>query len=149
MSTMFSSKGRYALRAMADMASHDGWVSLGDIASRQRISRKYLDHIISILLKADFIESRRGKDGGYRLTKKPEDYTVGQILRVIEGPITPVACLECTNDEICPIRDTCPTIDIWIDLGKVTSAFLDSKTLADLIKPKDKRLASLDINLDD
>lgn len=130
---MFSTKGRYALRAMRDLAQHPGWVSLGDVAERQRISRKYLEQVIALMHRAGYVESLRGKGGGYRLTRRPEEYTLGQILRAAEGSLAPVSCLDCTNDEICPSVDTCPTVAIWRDLGKVTSAFLDSKTLADLI----------------
>ena len=134
MAGMFSTKGQYALRAMADLASHDGWVSLGDVAKRQNISRKYLEQVIALMSKAGYVQSLRGKGGGYRLTRKPEEYTLGQILRAAEGSLAPVACLDCTNDELCPIVETCPTVEMWRDLGKVTSAFLDSKTLADLIR---------------
>lgn len=130
---LFSTKGRYALRAMRDLAQHPGWVSLGDVAERQQISRKYLEQVIALMHRAGYVESLRGKGGGYRLTRKPEEYTLGQILRAAEGSLAPVSCLDCTNDEICPSVDTCPTVAIWRDLGKVTSAFLDSKTLADLI----------------
>jgi len=133
MAGMFSTKGRYALRAMADLASHDGWVSLGDVSRRQGISRKYLEQVIALMHKAGFVESQRGKGGGYRLTKAPEDYTLGSILRVAEGgSLAPVACLDCKNDEICDLVKTCPTVTLWRDLGQVTASYLDSKTLADI-----------------
>lgn len=135
---IFSTKGRYALRAMGDLASHPGWVSLGDVAERQHISRKYLEQVIALMHRAGFVESLRGKGGGYRLTRKPEEYTLGQILRAAEGSLAPVACLDCTNDEICPIVDSCSTVEMWRDLGKVTSSFLDSKTLADLVSKPDE-----------
>ena len=90
--------------------------------------------------KAGSVESLRGKGGGYRLTRKPEEYTLGQILRAAEGSLAPVACLDCTNDELCPIVETCPTVEMWRDLGKVTSAYLDSKTLADLIREPEEQL---------
>jgi len=137
MAGMFSTKGMYALRAMADLASHDGWVSLGDVSKRQNISRKYLEQVISLMHKAGFVESQRGKGGGYRLTRKPEEYKVGELLRAAEGNLAPVQCLSCTNDDLCPRIDTCTTIGVWRDLGKVTSAFLDSKTLADLVREPD------------
>ena len=85
MAGMFSTKGMYALRAMADLASHDGWVSLGDVSKRQNISRKYLEQVISLMHKAGYVESQRGKGGGYRLTRKPEEYTLGELLRAAEG----------------------------------------------------------------
>ena len=130
---MFSTKGQYALRAMADLAQHDGWVSLGDVAKRQNISRKYLEQVISLMSKAGYVESQRGKGGGYRLTKKPEEYTLGQILRAAEGSLAPVGCLDCTRGRICPIMDNCSTISVWRDLGKVTSDYLNNKTLADIL----------------
>lgn len=135
MAEMFSTKGRYALRTMADLGSHEGWVSLGDVAERQGISRKYLEQIISVLSKAKFVESQRGKNGGYKLARPASEYTLGEILRAVEGNLAPVSCLDCTSGELCPKIETCNTVDIWRDLGKVTSAFLDSKTLADLIGP--------------
>ncbi|MGL5174406.1 MAG: RrF2 family transcriptional regulator [Olsenella sp.] len=134
MAGMFSTKGMYALRAMADLASHDGWVSLGDVSKRQNISRKYLEQVISLMHKAGFVESQRGKGGGYRLTRRPEEYKLGELLRAAEGNLAPVQCLSCTNDDFCPQIDTCTTIGVWRDLGKVTSTFLDSRTLADLVR---------------
>ena len=129
---MFSTKGRYALRAMADLATHDGWVSLGDVSKRQGISRKYLEQVIALMHKAGYVESQRGKGGGYRLTRKPEDYTLGEILRAAEGSLAPVACLDCSTGDICSHLKDCPTVMIYRDLGKVTSEYLDSKTLRDI-----------------
>lgn len=135
MSGMFSTKGRYAMRVMADLAVHDGWVSLGDISKRQGISRKYLEQVVSQLTKVGFVESARGKGGGYRLSRPAEDYSLGDILRVAEGgTLAPVACLDCASAELCPRMDDCPTLPIWQELGQVTSAFLDSKSLADIIQ---------------
>ena len=134
MAGMFSTKGQYALRAMADLAMHDGWVSLGDVAKRQNISRKYLEQVISLMSKAGYVKSLRGKGGGYRLTKPPEEYPLAQILRAAEGSLAPVGCLDCTRGSICPIVDTCSTISVWRDLGRVTSQYLDSKTLADIVR---------------
>ncbi len=135
---MFSTKGRYALRAMSDLARHPGWVSLGDVSRRQRISRKYLEQVISLMHKAGFVESLRGKGGGYRLTRRPEEYTLGQILRAAEGSLAPVSCLDRSADDACPIVDTCPTVEMWRDLGRVTSDYLDGKTLADLVGEPDE-----------
>ena len=132
MAGMFSTKGRYALRVMCDLAQHEGWVSLGDVSRRQNISRKYLEQVVALLHKAGYVESLRGKGGGYRLTRAPEDYTLGQILRAAEGSLAPVSCLDCANDEICPTIDTCPTVSMWRDLGAVTADYLDHKTLADI-----------------
>jgi Rrf2 family protein len=139
MAGMFSTKGRYALRIMGDLATHQGWVSLGDVAKRQGISRKYLEQVVSLLHRAGFVESLRGKGGGYRLTREPADYTLGSILRAAEGSLAPVSCLDCTNDEICPQIDTCPTVTMWRDLGKVTASYLDSKTLADIVSEMEER----------
>ena len=142
MSGMFSTKGRYALRVMADLAVHDGWVSLGDISRRQGISRKYLEQVVSALAHAHFVESARGKGGGYRLTRGPEEYTLGSILRVAEGgTLAPVACLDCTQGELCPRMDSCPTLPVWQELGQVTSSFLDSKTLADILDTEGEGLS--------
>ena len=132
MAGMFSTKGMYALRAMADLAVHDGWVSLGDVSERQNISRKYLEQVIALMHKAGYVESLRGKGGGYRLTRKPEDYTLGEILRAAEGNLAPASCLSCTNTTLCPQMESCTTINVWRDLGRMTSSFLDSKTLADI-----------------
>lgn len=134
MAGMFSTKGMYALRAMADLAAHDGWVSLGDVSRRQGISRKYLEQVISLMHKAGYVRSQRGKGGGYQLTRKPEEYTLGELLRAAEGSLAPVSCLDCTNEELCPQRDTCTTVGVWRDLGRVTAGYLDSKTLADLVQ---------------
>lgn len=134
MAGMFSTKGMYALRAMVDLAEHDGWVSLGDVSKRQNISRKYLEQVISLMHKAGYVLSQRGKDGGYRLSRNPSEYTLGELLRAAEGSLAPVQCLSCTSGEICPQVNSCTTIDVWRDLGKVTSAYLDSRTLADLVR---------------
>lgn len=134
MAGTFSTKGRYALRVMVDLGCHEGWVSLGDVAKRQNISRKYLEQVMSLLLKAGFVRSQRGKGGGYRLAEDPSAYTLGSILRVAEnGSLAPIACLDCASGEICPRQDICPTLPVWRELGEVTSHFLDSKTLADLL----------------
>ena len=137
MAGMFSTKGMYALRAMADLACHDGWVSLGDVARRQNISRKYLEQVISLMHKAGYVESQRGQGGGYKLTRAPEDYTLGELLRAAEGSLAPVSCLDCRSDEICPQVGSCPTVGVWRDLGRVTASYLDSKTLADLVRDPD------------
>ena len=134
MSGMFSTKGRYALRVMSDLAVHDGWVSLGDISKRQGISRKYLEQITSLLLKAGYVKSLRGKGGGYRLSRAPEDYTLGEILLAAEGTLAPVTCLDCSSGELCPRAGECATLPVWRDLGAVTSQFLDSKRLSDILE---------------
>lgn len=129
-----STKGRYALRLMLDIALNDAKtpVRIKDIAERQQISDKYLEQIVSSLNKAGFVKSLRGPQGGYRLTKKPEEYTVGMILRLIEGTLAPVACLD---DDInnCTRADRCPTLILWEKLYDAISEVVDNITLADLI----------------
>ena len=129
-----STKGRYALRLMLDIALNDAKtpVRIKDIAERQQISDKYLEQIVSSLGKAGFVKSLRGPQGGYRLTKKPEEYTVGMILRLIEGSLAPVACLD---DDInnCTRADRCPTLILWEKLYDAISEVVDNITLADLI----------------
>ena len=142
MAGMFTTKGRYALRIMADLAQHDGWVSLGDVAERQNLSRKYLEQVIALLVKVGYVQSQRGKGGGYKLTREAKDYSIGEILRATEGPLAPVECLDCSNDEICPIRETCPTLPMWRELGAMTSKYLNSKTLEDLV-PDEKSIANV------
>lgn len=128
-----STKGRYALRLMLDIALNDAKtpVRIKDIAERQQISDKYLEQIVSSLNKAGFVKSLRGPQGGYRLTKKPEEYTVGMILRLIEGSLAPVACLD---DDInnCIRADRCPTLILWEKLYDAISEVVDNITLADL-----------------
>ena len=132
-----STKGRYALRLMLDIALNDAKtpVRIKDIAERQQISDKYLEQIVSSLNKAGFVKSLRGPQGGYRLTKKPEEYTVGMILRLIEGSLAPVACLD---DDInnCTRADRCPTLILWEKLYDAISEVVDNITLADLKKKK-------------
>lgn len=129
-----STKGRYALRLMLDIALNDAKtpVRIKDIAERQQISDKYLEQIVSSLNKAGFVKSLRGPQGGYRLTKKPEEYTVGMILRLIEGSLAPVACLD---DDVnnCVRADRCPTLILWEKLYEAISEVVDNITLADLI----------------
>ena len=132
---MISSKGRYALRVMTDLAEHSnsGFVSLADISARQEISLKYLEAITALLNKAGFLDSLRGKSGGYKLKKKPEDYTLREILEVTEGGIVPVNCACLTGDEECERSALCPTMPVWQRLDKIISDYLQSVTLKDLI----------------
>ncbi len=129
-----STKGRYALRIMLDLAMHNSGdlVPLKDIAKRQGITLKYMEQIISPLSKAGFVQSLRGSAGGYRLARNPSEYTVGSILRVLEGPLAPTACLETDVNE-CPRVDSCPTISFWNGLNKVINEYVDSVTLEDLV----------------
>ena len=132
---MISSKGRYALRVMLDMAQQkdDGFIRLSDVAQRQEISEKYLESIIRILVKAKVVESLRGKGGGYRLRKAPEQYTVDSILRLTEESLAPVTCLE-SNAEACSRSGGCRTLALWQGLDKVIREYLESVTIADLVE---------------
>ncbi len=130
-----STKGRYALRLMLDMAQHSNGdlVTIKDIAARQDISDKYLEQIVSALNKAGFVKSIRGPQGGYRLTKDPEQYTVGMILRITEGSLAPVACMEDEVNE-CQRNGDCITLLLWQKLDEAIKGVVDTVTLADLIK---------------
>lgn len=130
-----STKGRYALRLMLDIALHDGEgpVRIKEIALRQDISDKYLEQIIAALNKSGLVKSIRGPQGGYLLTKKPEEYTVGMILRSTEGSLAPVSCMECAG-ESCQRQDKCVTLRIWKRLDEAIKGVVDEITLQDLIK---------------
>ena len=132
---LISTKGRYALRIMIDLAEHqtDAFISLREIAQRQEISEKYLESIIRMLVKARVVESLRGKDGGYRLKKAPDQYTAGSILRLTEESLAPVSCLE-ANAEACPRAGSCRTLTLWQGLDKVIDEYLESVTIADLME---------------
>lgn len=129
-----STKGRYALRMMIDLAQNqgDGYVSLKDIANRQEISKKYLEQIVAILNKPDVLRTNRGYQGGYRLAKNANEYTVGDILRLTEGGLAPVSCLD-NSPILCDRAEDCITLPIWKGLYKVISEYLDSITLQDII----------------
>ena len=132
---LISTKGRYALRVMIDLAEHqaDGFIPLKVIAERQEISEKYLESIIKLLVKAKLLNGLRGKGGGYQLTKAPEQYTVGAILRLTEDSLAPVACLE-EHADVCPRMAQCRTLPLWQGLNQVISDYLDKVTLADLMR---------------
>lgn len=132
---MISTRGRYSLRVMIDLAEHfsEGFIPMKEIASRQGISLKYLERFVPALSKSGFIEGVQGKGGGYRLTKKPEEYTIGEILRVVEGNLAPVSCLEC-GAEPCAREKECRTILMWKNLQKVINEYFDGITLKDLMR---------------
>lgn len=129
-----STKGRYALRMMIDIAASesDEPIRLKDIAERQDISVKYLEQIIAILTKAGYVKGVRGAGGGYRLKKKPSDYTVGMILRLTEGSLAPVSCIE-DNENECTRSDKCVTIKIWKKINDAVNDVVDGITLQDLV----------------
>ncbi|MGE4548385.1 MAG: Rrf2 family transcriptional regulator [Intestinibacillus sp.] len=130
-----STRGRYALRLMLDLARQDPeqYVTIKSIAERQEISSKYLEQIIPALSRAGFVKSVRGAQGGYRLTRPPEEYTVGMILRLIEGSLAPVACMD-DNPNQCPRCGECVTLDVWKQLDAAISGVIDHITLADLLE---------------
>ncbi len=132
---LISTKGRYALRMMTDLAENgkDGPVSLSSIASRQEISLKYLERIMPVLTKAGLVIGASGKGGGYRLTRSPSEYSVGEILRLTEGTLAPVACLECETNT-CPRHEKCRTLPVWTKLEARMNEYLDGITLTDIIE---------------
>ena len=130
-----STKGRYAIRIMLDIASHKDQqrVSLKEIANRQEISVKYMEQIISLLCKAGLLKSTRGAQGGYSLAKDPAQYRLGEILRVTEGELAPVACLE-GHDNHCPRKAICETLPFWQGLYALINDYVDQYTLDDLLE---------------
>ena len=131
---MISTKGRYALRAMIDIAKFEknGYVSIKDISEREGISIKYLEQVISILVRTGFLISLRGNNGGYKLAKKAKEYKVGDILRAAEGSLAPVSCLSNPINE-CPRKSSCATLDFWTGLNNTINNYVDSYTLEDLV----------------
>ena len=132
---MISTKGRYAIRVMIDLAEHDNgnYIPLKDIAARQEISKKYLEIIVKDMVAGNLIVGASGKGGGYKLLRKPEEYTVGEIIELMEGPLATVACL--VDGAIpCPRAGTCETLPLWSEYDKLTHDFFYGKTLADLLK---------------
>lgn len=129
-----STKGRYAIRLMIDLAEHNTgeYITLMDIAKRQEISEKYLESIVSILSKSGFLLSLRGKGGGYKLANPPEQYTIGSILKLTEGSLAPVSCLE-RKPVACDRMAECKTLKMWEGLEKVIDDYLEGITLADLV----------------
>ena len=132
---MISTRGRYALRVMIDLAEHypDGYIPMKIIASRQNISLKYLEQILPSLTRSGMIEGMQRKGGGYRLTSGPEKYRVGDILRITEGDLAPVACLGC-GAKMCERAGDCKTLPMWKEFYKITSDYFDSITLSDLMR---------------
>ena len=131
---MISTRGRYALRVMIDVAINqgDGYVPMKDVAARQGLSLKYLEQILPPLTKNKLIAGIQGKGGGYRLTRKPSEYTIGEILKITEKDLAPVSCLA-DGAEICERKKECKTIGFWEGLNQVVNEYMDSKTLEDLM----------------
>ncbi len=130
---MISTRGRYALRVMIDLAEHrnGSYIPMKEVAERQDISLKYIERIMPLLTKENFVEGQHGKGGGYKLCREPEDYTAGEILRAAEGDLAPVACLGC-NAQPCTRAAYCKTLPMWEKYYKLTNDFFNGITLADL-----------------
>ena len=132
---LISTRGRYALRVMLDLAQNqsDGYIAMKKVAERQGISLKYIEKIMPVLSKNNYVEGVHGKGGGYRLSKEPKEYRVGDILRLAEGDLAPVTCLQC-NAEKCDSADTCPTLPMWAAFYNLVNNYFDGITLNDLMK---------------
>lgn len=132
---MISTRGRYALRILIDLAEHSRgeYLPMKEIAGRQNLSLKYLEKILPVLAKNNLIEGIHGRGGGYKLTRPPEQYRIGEILRLTEGGLAPVACLEC-GAAPCPRAETCRTLPMWKEFSALSNAYFDGITLADLMK---------------
>lgn len=131
---MISTRGRYALRVLIDLAEHNNgrYIPMKDVAARQEISLKYLERILPVLTKEKLIEGLHGKGGGYKLTRSPEEYRVGDILRLTEGDLAPVSCLS-TDSDPCNRAFECRTLKMWKDFYDITNRYFDGITVADLI----------------
>ena len=132
---MISTRGRYALRVMIDLAEHQdgGYIPLKDVAKRQGVSLGYLEKILPALVKNDIVEALQGKAGGYRLKRTPEEYSMGEILRLTEGSLAPVPCLEC-GAGTCDRAASCKTLPVWTELDHLINGYLNGVTIADLLK---------------
>lgn len=132
---MVSTKGRYALRVMIELAARtgEGWVSLKDVAQRQQISEKYLEAIMKSLVKAGLVEGLRGKGGGYQLALSSQECTVAAILRAAEGSLAPVAC-QGIEGMCCPRQDHCATLPVWKGLEELVNQYLEGITLEELVQ---------------
>lgn len=141
---LISSKGRYALRVMLELAQNsDGrYIPLKDITERQNVSKKYLESIMVMLSKNGYVEAMHGKGGGYRLSMEPAEYKVGDILRLTEGTLAPVMCLE-ENAKPCDRADSCMTLPLWTGLNHVISEYLDNISLEDILMKSEKVLGIL------
>ena len=132
---LISTRGRYAVRVLVDLAENEGegYIPIKKIAARQGISPKYLEQIMTVLSKNNLVIGIHGKGGGYRLAREPENYSVGEVLRLTEGALAPVSCLE-PNAAVCSHRAECRTVEMWGELDKLISDFLDKKKISDLMR---------------
>ena len=135
---MISTRGRYALRVLVDLAEHGGgsYLPMKEVANRQEISLKYLERIVPLLTRARLLEGQSGKGGGYRLTRSSANYSVGEILRLTEGSLAPVTCLEGAENP-CPRAGECTTLPMWQKLDDMINTYLDSVSLSDLLSQTD------------
>ncbi len=131
---MISTKGRYAIRVLLDIAenNNDSYIPLKDIAARQNISKKYLEIIVKEMVTGGLLLGASGRGGGYRLCKKPEDYNIGEVIELMEGPLAPVACLVTENNP-CPRKGSCQTLPLWTEYDKMVHDFFYKKKLTDLM----------------
>ncbi len=143
-----STKGRYAVRVLLDLTLHNTgeYIKVKQIAERQGISEKYLEQIIAILNRAGYVKSTRGAQGGYRINGKPESYTVGMVLRLTEGSLSPVACLDDEVNE-CERCDTCETLNVWKDLNDAINKVVDGVTIADLAERQQAREEAMNYSI--
>lgn len=143
---LISTRGRYALRVLVDLAEQnkEEYTPLKEIAARQEISQKYTESIMTMLSKAGFVEGAHGKGGGYRLSRLPEEYKIGDVLRLTEGSLAPVSCLE--NGAVkCERAEQCRTLPMWTKLDSLINGYLDKISLADLMQKDDKNAEKVDI----
>ncbi len=134
---MISTKGRYAIRVMLDLAEHENGhnIPLKDIAARQGISKKYLEIIVKEMVAGGLLVGSSGKGGGYRMCRKPEEYTIGEIIELMEGTLSPIACLS-EKENNCPRSKDCQTLPLWTEYYQLVHDFFYSKKLSDLIPPE-------------
>ena len=137
---MISTRGRYALRVLLELAENqkEGYIAMKQVAMRQELSLKYIEQIMPVLSKNHYVEGVQGKGGGYRLVKAPEEYRVGDILRLTEGNLAPVACLEC-DAKMCRRANTCKTLPMWKQFHQMVLDYFDNITLLDLLNQEEFR----------
>ena len=137
---LISTRGRYALRVLLDLAENQdkGYSAMKKVAERQELSLKYIERIMPVLSKNHYVEGVQGKGGGYRLVKNPKEYRIGDILRLTEGTLAPVACLEC-NSKTCQREKTCKTLPMWREFYQIINDYFDNITLADLMNGEKHR----------
>ena len=131
---MISTKGRYAIRVLIDIAENDNgsYIPLKDIAARQEISKKYLEIIVKDMVNGGLLKGASGKGGGYKLCRKPEEYNIGEILELMEGPLSSVACLT-DKESQCPRKSSCHTLPMWVEYNNMVHDFFFGKKLSDLL----------------